>query len=640
MNNDTNLTLTFDGSFLEDHARLIMTDAKTALVELIANCWDAGANRIDIVWPDPAPDNLKIKDDGIGMSRSEFERRWLRFNYDRKREQGEQVIFPVGNIASHRRAFGRNGKGRFSMFCFSNEYFIETWKDGKSNTFCVKRNNGLSALPFNITHVKEIDKPGHGTEISGELVRNHLSIDTIRDLIGSKFITDPTFNIYVNEELVKLTDLEHLFDRQTIFVADVGEIIISCIDSHKVGRTSKQHGVAWWVQKRLVGEPSWRGFDDDAYLDARSTEAKRYTFVVEADILIDDVREDWGEFKDTERFRQANRAVRNAVLKKLRELMVDEHKSAKMAAVRENRREMQSLSPDSRLHVGQFIDTVQARIPTINQKVLSTTVEILSKLEQSRSKYALLDQLMKLNPDDIDNLNDILSNWSVQEARIVLNELQNRLKLIESLTGLVDNPAADELHQIHPLFSQGLWIFGPEYESIQFISNVTLLRVIQDLFQDNQTVKLDNPKRRPDFVILPNSTIGVYASDDFNRKGEVNGFAKVLIIELKKGGSEITVKERRQAEDYVLELRKSGKIQPTTELVAVVLGSRVSGDCTEVNWPEQNTRITPYSYSVILRFAHARTFNLLEKIRKAKDIELSDPEIDRVLQVETQSQFV
>lgn len=40
----------FGINFLEDHARRIITDPKIALIELIANCWDAGANRVDIVW--------------------------------------------------------------------------------------------------------------------------------------------------------------------------------------------------------------------------------------------------------------------------------------------------------------------------------------------------------------------------------------------------------------------------------------------------------------------------------------------------------------------------------------------------------------------------------------------------------------
>jgi len=76
----------FGSNFLEDHARRIITDPKIALVELVANCWDAGANRVDIIWPEESrPDNIQIRDDGTGMTAEEFTQRWLEFNYNRKK---------------------------------------------------------------------------------------------------------------------------------------------------------------------------------------------------------------------------------------------------------------------------------------------------------------------------------------------------------------------------------------------------------------------------------------------------------------------------------------------------------------------------------------------------------------------------
>ena len=115
----------FGINFLEDHARRIINDPRIALIELIANCWDAGANRVDITWPvESKPDIIKIKDDGTGMTKEEFTQRWLEFNYNRKEAQGEDVIFPPDNQKSHRKAYGTNGKGRHSMFCFTNEYEV------------------------------------------------------------------------------------------------------------------------------------------------------------------------------------------------------------------------------------------------------------------------------------------------------------------------------------------------------------------------------------------------------------------------------------------------------------------------------------------------------------------------------------
>ena len=566
----------FGRNFLEDHARTIIADPKIALIEIIANCWDAGANRVDISWPVISrPEFIKIEDDGTGMTYDEFTYRWRELNYNRRDSQGEDVVFPNGNITSKRKAYGTNGKGRHSLFCFANEYVVETWRDGTCNTFKVSRAQGVVQSPFIITPTSKNSKEGHGTKISAELVRNYIAIPFVRDLIGSKFAVDPGFNIFLNNELVELSKIEHNVGTKKIPIENIGEIIIHCVDSHKTGRTSRQHGVAWWVNRRLIGEPSWRGFDDFAYLDARTIEARRYTFIVEADILADEIKEDWSDFKDTERANTVKSVAKEQVLIWLRELMKDVHKSHKKAAIITNREYLRKLSSESRYTIGQFINEIQAKVTVLDDRILNAAIEVLSKLEQSRSGFALLEQLSKLNPNDIDALNKILTEWTVQEARIVLDELGRRLKVIESLETLVENPTVDELHELQPLFENGLWIFGPEYESIQFTSNKSLLTVIRKLIGDKE-ITIKSPRRRPDFVALQDSSVSIYSHDSFDERGEVAGLGKVLIIELKRGGSDVTREDLRQADDYASEIRRSGKVSGDTQIEAIVLGATVS----------------------------------------------------------------
>lgn len=197
--NETSLLLPLFGShFLEDHAKTIISDPKIALIELIANCWDAGANRVDITWPkESRPELIEVKDDGTGMTAEEFSKRWRELNYNRKEIQGDEVIFPMDNRESKRKAYGTNGKGRHSMFCFSNTYQVETWRDGISNVFMVSRILVPGKSPFEIKAISTLPKVGHGTIISAELARNYLDVSVVRDLIGSKFVVDPGFIVYV-----------------------------------------------------------------------------------------------------------------------------------------------------------------------------------------------------------------------------------------------------------------------------------------------------------------------------------------------------------------------------------------------------------------------------------------------------------
>lgn len=98
------LDATFDTSFLDRHTGLIMSDPYYAVVELVANAWDAGANRVNIQWPTHLGDVLSIQDNGHGMTRDEFSQRWRQLNYNRIQHQGEVVEFPPDVPARKRTA--------------------------------------------------------------------------------------------------------------------------------------------------------------------------------------------------------------------------------------------------------------------------------------------------------------------------------------------------------------------------------------------------------------------------------------------------------------------------------------------------------------------------------------------------------
>ena len=231
-------------------------------------------------------------------------------------------------------------------------------------------------------------------------------------------------------------------------------------------------------------------------------------------------------------------------------------------------------------------------------------------------------------PHDLDTLDQILEEWSVSDVKRVLGELRYRLELIARLESLVDEAHADELHDLQPLFERGLWMFGPEFESISFISNRTLAKVVETFFD---SAALATPRKRPDFVVLPDSSIGVYSCDSFDARHEVSGYATVVVVELKKGGFEVGHGEKDQALRYARELRRSGKVGQSTRMVCYVLGARVDPQAEEPT-NEGETTVSPRAYSVVLRQAHARTFNLLQRIESAKKWQSHDEDLNAVLE--------
>lgn len=626
----------FADRFLQDHAGQIISEPRTAILELIANSYDAGATKIDITWPTEKGQAFLVADNGIGMTKAEFEKRWKTLCYDRSAEQGTAVIFPKGIRGIKRTAFGRSGKGRHAPFCFADSYEISTAKNGE----LIRVQVGLAAkgsTPFEITPLSESKQKGHGTRISAVVERHLLPIEELRQLIGSKFIVDPSLSINVNGDSVELMSLEGLKTTE-ILVEEFGKITVHFIDSIEHYRSARLRGISWWVNQRRVGEPNWDRLDDEgAYLDGRTEHAKKFSFIAQVDFLTpgEDIKADWSDFHANKKTNSVRNAVHGYVIKEIQAQLATTRKERKKSAIENSREVMGELPTISKKAIGQFIDEVQEKCPTISDRDLSRTVQVLAKLEKSRSGYDLLTQLAACSPDDLDTWNSLMQEWTASNAEIVLNELDRRLKLIDRMEKLVENPLADELHDLQPLFERGLWIFGPEYEAVDFRSNRGLAEVI-GRFLGGADYK--PPRRRPDFVVLPEVSIGAYCSDAYDATGEISGIRKVAILELKKGGFCVTQKEADQARDYSKEIRKAGRVHPTTEIVAYVLGATLEDGLVSAEYGG-NTHIIPMIYQTVLRKAHQRTFNLQQRLLESQPAITSDPEVDQVLSAPVQQQL-
>lgn len=601
----------FGTNFMRHHAGSIILDTRFAITELVANAWDAGATVVEISWPD-GPGEIVIRDNGTGMTRAEFEERWSILNYNRLERQGSDIEFPPsvkGN--KNRKVFGRNGIGRHAMFHFGHTYTVSTAKNGQRTTAEVKPADN-QAFQINVISVEPSDK--HGTELRADVVsKPNLDEKTVANLLGSKFIYDPSFRIIVNSTEVKFQDLSQASPSFTVDTP-YGVVTVYRFDA-QYGRTSDQSGVAWWVKDRLVGSRSWL-IGGNPLIDARSSAGKRLVYVVIADQLESVVKPDWSGFYSSDKLNAIECAVEDRLRSDIHEYLIATRRDRKRGVIARSRDSLRKLSPISQYQIAQFIDDVQRESPTINERDLSNIVSILANLELSNTGYSLLEKLAVLSPDDLDGLDEILAEWSIDDAKIVLNELGRRIKLIEKLQNLVNAAQADELHELQPLFERGLWIFGPQFESISFTSNRTLSTVVRKYFASRDGLRVEDlttPKKRPDFVALPNSSIGVYSADGFGTDHEVDEIGYVMIVELKRGGFEISGDEMDQAQHYARELRKAG-LSNNTNITCYVLGSSVASGTEEVDIGRGKTNIIAKSYSVVLRQAHNRTFRLKDKI--------------------------
>lgn len=611
--------LLYDARFLESYAGNIVTDPATAIIELVANCWDAYATQVSITWPDTELQRpFRIEDNGKGMTREQFRNIWRTIAYNRIAAEGATSLPPAGTSGQPRLVFGKNGKGRFATFCFGNEYIVRSKTRGQEFAYRVTRTSTNPLVLEELSFVQE-GAVGHGTtiEAAGEIRRLQFTAEKAREIIGSRFLANPSFKVSLGKREISFADIPELLSTWNVEVRGLGTARLLHIDTKKADRTTKQHGIAWWVQNRAVGQCRWSQSDYERILDGRTTEAKRFTFIVQADFLNshDAVKEDWSGFKEeSSAWAQTREAVQDQIRQIIFESSKTERDTKRSAVIAQIGNSVNRLSPVSKERITGFVNEVVDNCPNFGESEIVQLSGILVKLEQAKSRYGLLDLLHQCGPNDYDNLHAILKEWTVGMAKVVLDEIQTRLKVIGELREKLKIVGVDEVHELQPLFERGLWMFGAEFESIDFTSNQGMTQVIRTVFKA-KTGK--GSRNRPDFVAFTDSSVGFYARPSYNDQHDEDGVSQLVIIDLKTTDLALGEKEKNQVWKYVKELRERGHLRLTTKVAGFVLGDKIEAGESEPSKHGDQVTIIPLLYQTILTRAEKRLLNLHNKVKDA-----------------------
>lgn len=547
MNNSEEL---IQGTLFEEHYLIrelgsIAHDPVIALTELVANAWDAGAKNVKITIPEEKNDLLTVSDDGEGMSANDFKERWMKLRYNRLKHQGNFVVLKSGE---RRAAFGKNGVGRHGLLCFNDEYIVETSKQSLKSIFKITTNLGD---PMSILEETQGGGGADGTLLKVSVIRNLPNPEKIRDILASKFLHDPQFVIMVNGLTTSINQLPGLISEETIIVEEYKiKLTATVIDTQKSGKSSIYQGIVFWQNNRLIGEPSW-SLNGDIIIDGRSRFAKRYTFVFQSDDLTDCIAEDWTGFKVTDKAKTVFREVSAFVKRKYAEISKDIIEETLQDVKNEFKAEFSSLSRHQKISLDESIHAALTLDPTAKQESIEFAVKAVMNICQSNSGASLLKKISELTDENIDNLNSILEKWNLRDAMTVLDEIDRRISIIEAIRRVSHMKSTDELHTLHPLILEARWVFGPEFESSEYISNRQIKTAAKIIFEkDAKSFEFDNPKNRCDIICLENKSVSVLGTEAVDPDTEIACIDKILIIELKKGGSQVGRDERNQAVGY------------------------------------------------------------------------------------------
>lgn len=210
-------------SVLNHLGRNLYRNFVTVLGEAISNSWDADARN---VWIDIDRENssFSIKDDGIGMSSEDFQNKFLKIGYSKRKD---------GSRHSRRRRpfIGAKGIGKLALLSCAERVSIFTKVKDGSYSGGVIDNTGLDrAIKSDVTPdeypLEDLDyslieylKDGHdhGTIIHFQGSKDQLkNSDTyLKKVLALNFkftLIDDSFTIYVNGSAVGREDLQDLAD--------------------------------------------------------------------------------------------------------------------------------------------------------------------------------------------------------------------------------------------------------------------------------------------------------------------------------------------------------------------------------------------------------------------------------------------
>ncbi len=593
----------------------LLEDPVVGLSELIANSWDAGATEVIVTWPQPSEGLFYISDNGHGMTADEFKKRWLEIGYNRLQDQGSEVEVSNEGGCIKRLAFGRNGIGKFASFCFADSFYLTTSKNGTSLKYLICKNYGDSF--FSAKLIESGPSDWQGTRIHAITPKNiRYPESEIISQIAQRFTYDPLFKVILNNHKISFSSIpDNVLEKKTIHVDNENFIELYIISREESDKTTRYSGIAWHVNGRLVGQYSWSSLADQRVLDGRKAEAKRHTIIIKANCLQEAVLQDWSGFDvDYPLYKTILQLVEHEINNFLENLALDTRKEIYQHACEQNKQIIKQLSYRSRHKWDEFIKTTLVRCPSINPVEITKLGEILATLETTRSKYAIIQKLSEFNHDQWEKLNTILSEWSIDMAKDVLDEIQDRLRLIEDLRKSIQNSDTLEVQELQPIMANALWIFGPEFESIHFTSNQSMATA----FLKFKGVKIKGlSKNRPDFVILEDGVASFHSTYGFDENHHEDRISHLVILELKAPGVSIGRDEKGQPIKYVDEFRSRGLIDTKTKVSAFVLGSRTDKSLSTEPTIEGNTTTKIMLFNALLHRAESRLFFLRERVQEA-----------------------
>lgn len=274
--NESPFELRFDPLTIKHLGVRMYSTLPPALAEIISNSYDADAGKVTVTLTEEGgkPKEIKVADDGKGLSLEEINSKFLVIGRNRRNEEGD-ILSPKFK----RLPTGKKGLGKLALFGLAKTITILTRQNGKQNEFVLDwddLNDAQGKYQPKATQIDQNTKEADGTVITLTTLKRESKFDFsgLADSLSRIFIFDENFHLLLespsgdkisidNKRKYKTLDSEFEWDIASASIVPTsseyhakmaGQLITS---QKPIPPSSGLRGIALFSRGKLVNAPEF-----------------------------------------------------------------------------------------------------------------------------------------------------------------------------------------------------------------------------------------------------------------------------------------------------------------------------------------------------------------------------------------------
>lgn len=557
-----------------------------ATKELIDNAYDADSENVTIILPNElTPDpKIIIEDDGSGMKEDEVRNEYLNIANSRTSRKGN-ITF-----SKKRKVKGRKGIGKFSGLMVASQMTIQTFANGKMTSLTINKDDLAKAgydlekvpLPINLT---DCDKNKHGTRIILEGINQNFSFpnpERLKEILIRDYGREMDFDITINGENIGVLDLQGKSFSERIELPN-GKL--ATLNYTVTEKPIKQSGIAIRVNNKIIGRP--QNFLSDDEIIPKKLQSRVYGEIV-CDDLEDDLTADFGAVIDNSKLYQILSLNATEQLRKsVDEVFTTDMRMAKARYQRKINKELEKLPEFKQPFAKKALFKVLEKFYGETEERINTVISVMVSAMEKDHYWDIVQNIEDTRSGDVEKFAEALSEFGFLEMSIISSQAINRLRFLDELNILIDNPETLESN-VHKAFEKNTWLFGDDYSVI--FSDQGLKTSIEKVIK--KTYKGDKPDDRPDILFGRNIT------------------RDLILIEFKRPSFTLNRDTETQALKYRDELNVYFHNQ---KIEIILLGGKVKGIISSHNERED---ILYRTYVDLIGVARQKLIWLIDELKK------------------------